>query len=95
MAYSCVEPVLVHFLTGSIYLPVVMPDTVDCGHHSSAVMASMAMHEDWLIRRVVDDFEKCIDLRGGWPGFIAHSDPEELHPGGFDFSLFTTLALGL
>jgi hypothetical protein len=90
-----VESVPVHFIAGALNIPIVMPDSVDSGHHSGSVMTSMAMHKDRLIGWIVDDLEELFHLPDCRPGFVTHSHPVVSHARGPDFVRLTVLPFGL
>ena len=67
MPREAFEMILLHFFVGAIGSPFVLRDSIDSRHYARSMPASLAVHIDRPIGRIVHEFQKLRDSGVGGP----------------------------
>src|SRR5947209_4455163 len=73
------ELVLLHLRERLVGRPVLVSHAIDRRHHPCTMPASLAVHVDRLVRRILDQFQELRDFRRRRPLMRCHRDTVELH----------------
>src|SRR5262245_52270974 len=81
MPDAVLKIVLLHLAVSLIDAPPIMSHSIDRGHRAGPVPASVAMNENGLVGRIVDQLQKLFYRAVGWSRMVRHRDSEEPHAG--------------
>jgi hypothetical protein len=95
MSKAVVKVILLHFAISLIRGPPVVSHSINRGHRTGPVPATVAMNEYWLIGGVIDQLEELSDGAVRGPRMIRHWNSIELHAGVLNLAGFIALTIRL